>query len=358
MSEKYHMLFPEIELREDQNTKGYFVNSNGGMRYAVGVGGSVIGMHAHFIIPDDPIDPQGVQSDLIMNEANTWMSETLSQRKVDKMLTPTLMVMQRLHQNDPTGYWIEQGGNIKHIILPAEDAYPVKPDNLKGRYVNGLLDSRRLSRVALTEAMGRLRDVGYAGQYGQQPIPRGGAMFKVDRLMYDIQVPSKWKVPPLRYWDKAISLKPGSAFTVGVKGGLDLQDNVWILDVKRGHWDSSNRELIIQQTAKVDGKKTMIWMEQEPASSGKESVERSCHQLALLGYVAKPDKVTGPKEIRADTFAVSVNSGQVIIVPAPWNTDFVDEMRFFPFSRYKDQIDSASGLFSRLSTRRLRVGTW
>jgi hypothetical protein len=237
MSEQYTEMFPEIELREDQNTKGYFVNSKGGMRYAVGVGGSVIGMHAHFLIPDDPIDPQGVLSDLVMAEANVWLSETLSQRKVDKMLTPTLMVMQRLHQNDPTGYWLEQGGNIKNIVLPAEAEDEVKPESLRSNYVGGLLDPIRLPRWVLDEAFKKLNDVGYAGQYRQNPVPRGGALFKVDRLMYDAHVPVKWNGPVIRYWDKAVSLSRGAAWTVGVKGGLDLKNNLWILDVKRDRWD-------------------------------------------------------------------------------------------------------------------------
>lgn len=358
MSERYTELFPEVELRSDQNTKGYFVNSKGGIRYAVGVGGSVIGMHAHFLIPDDPIDPQGVLSDLVINESNVWLSETLSQRKVDKMLTPTCMVMQRLHQNDPTGNWLERGGNIKQICLPAEVSDNVKPDFLKSMYKDMLLDPKRIPRMVMDEAYKTLGEVGYAGQYDQNPIPRGGALFKVDRLLYDISLPPKWKVFPIRYWDKAISKKKDAAWTVGVKMGLDFHDNVWILDVKRARWDSAEREGMIQSTAKADGRQVRIWQEQEPASSGLESAERSAMTLSLAGYVAMPDRVTGDKLVRADTFSVAVNAGRVILVPADWNHDFVEEMRFFPNSRYKDQVDAASGGYAKLSKKRLRVGAF
>lgn len=356
MSDKYRGLFPEVELREDQNTKGYFANSKGGIRYAVGVGGSVLGFHAHFILPDDPLDPQGALSDLVAAEANVWMSETLSQRKVDKNLTPTCMVMQRLHQNDPTGNWLERGGSIRHISLPGDLEWEVKPDHLRVNYKDGLFDPNRISRAVLDEAYKTLGEVGYAGQYGQHPVPRGGALFKVDRLMYDPIVPSKWKVEPVRYWDKAISLDKRAAYTTGGKQGLDFNDNVWILDVRRGRWDSATREDMILQTARADGKKVRIGMEQEPASSGKESVENSAMRLSLNGFHVIPDKVTGNKEHRADTFSVAVNAGRVILVPAPWNSVLVEEMRFFPHSRFKDQIDCLSGGYSMVSKKRLRVG--
>jgi predicted phage terminase large subunit-like protein len=291
-----------------------------------------------------------------MAEANVWLSETLSQRKVDKMLTPTLMVMQRLHQNDPTGYWLEQGGNIKNIVLPAEAEDEVKPESLRSNYVGGLLDPIRLPRWVLDEAFKKLNDVGYAGQYRQNPVPRGGALFKVDRLMYDAHVPVKWNGPVIRYWDKAVSLSRGAAWTVGVKGGLDLKNNLWILDVKRDRWDSGNREEAILQQARIDGRKVTIGMEQEPASSGKESAESSAYALARHGFYVKLDKVTGSKEARADTLSVAVNTGRVILVPAPWNSVFVEEMRYFPNSRFKDQIDAASGMFAMTSKPRLRVG--
>jgi len=49
-SEKYQLCFPDIELRDDQNTKGFFQNTKGGYRLTVTVGGkSPVGMHGHFL---------------------------------------------------------------------------------------------------------------------------------------------------------------------------------------------------------------------------------------------------------------------------------------------------------------------
>jgi predicted phage terminase large subunit-like protein len=353
--ERYQELFPEIKLRDDQNTKSYFANTAGGMRYAVGVGGSVIGMHAHFIIVDDPIDPQAALSDLILADANNWMTETLSQRKVNSLLTPMFLIMQRLHQDDPTGSMLSRGMDVRHRCLPADLAWDVKPEEWRAYYHDGLLDPNRLSRRALEEKLGVLQEVGYAGQFGQNPVPRGGAKFKVDNLKKGRVPPTKWKRGPVRYWDKAAT-RGGGAYTAGVKEALDMNDELWILDVERGQWDSGARERRMGQVAAADGKHTRIGVEQEPGAGGKESAEGSVRRLTLAGFRAYMDKVTGDKELRADPLSVYVNMGKVTLLEAPWNDAFVHEMRFFPRSKYKDQVDAAGGAFGGLTRRRYKIG--
>lgn len=356
-SSLYKALFPGIDLREDQNTKGLFVNTHGGWRFSTGVGGSATGFHAHAIAVDDPIDPQGALSDLVLAEANSWMKETLSDRKVDKQLTPTVLIMQRLHQNDPTGHWLDRGGRIRHICLPADDTWEIKPPEWRGYYVDGLLDPVRQPREpVLSEALAR-GDEYYASQYGMNPVPRGGALFKVDNFRMEnlVNTPKKWKRNPMRFWDKAATAG-GGAKTAGVKMALDEYDDVWVLDMVLGQWNSGDRERKLLETARLDGKLTTVGIEREPAGSGKESAERSAKMLALAGFPSWINRVTGSKEIRADPWSVMVNQGHVHIVRGPWNHAFIEEHRYFPFSTFKDIVDASSGCFCGLTRRRLRIG--
>ena len=355
LSDRYQSLYPEIKLRDDQNTKSHFENTRGGMRYACGVGGSVIGKHAHFIAVDDPIDPQGVLSDLVLAEANHWKGEVLSRRKVNLLLTPTVLIMQRLHQNDPTGDMVERVKRLKHYIVPCDTTWEVKPESLKQFYVDGLLDPIRLSQPALDDALDELLVAGFASQYGQSPVPRGGAMFQVDRFNYSSTPPTRWKRGPVRFYDKAATAKAG-AFTVGVKGALDYNDKVWVLDVLRGQWDSGTRERQILATAYLDGKQCRQVVEQEPGGSGKESAESTVKRLTLAGFRASMVTATGDKELRADPFSEHVNMGNVVLVNALWNRAFVEEYRYFPRSKYKDQVDAGSGMFSQLVRRQYKIG--
>lgn len=356
MSEKFADIFPEIRLREDQNTKGYFKNTQGGYRYAVGVNGSVLGMHAHFIVVDDPLDPQQSLSGADIKAANYWITNTLSTRKVNKAVCPMAIVMQRLHEDDPSAYYLKQrkrGAKIKHICLPAEITDNIIPKCLERHYVKGLMDPNRLSKSVLREEKSK-GELYYASQFLQDPAPPGGNMFKVNRLKRGV-VPNKW-AKVVRFWDKA-GTKGGGAWTVGTLLGQDLLGRYWVLDVVRGQWDSYERERVIRDTAEKDGRSVVIGLEQEPGSGGKESAENTVRRLA--GYkvrIIKVDTSTGGKVQRADPFSSQVNAGNVYVVKALWNLEWVNELKYFPNSKYMDQVDSVSGAFMLCAGRRVRVG--
>lgn len=260
-----------------------------------------------------------------------------------------------VHNSDPTGAWLARGGKVKHICLPAESSFPVKPERHRKRYVDGLLDPVRLSREVLREAREDLGEYGFSGQFGQQPIPLGGAMFKTDRLLVDVP-PTHFR-QVVRYWDKAAT-KDAGAFTVGVKMGLDHLKRYWVLDVVRGQWSSDEREAIIRKTAEIDGKSVVIGLEQEPGSGGKESAQATVRNLAGFKVrVYAVGRSEGNKINRADPFSTQVNQGNVLLRQgAPWLEQYVEELRFFPRSQYKDQVDASSGAFNMLAVVRKKVG--
>lgn len=360
LSERYQTCFPEIQLREDQNTKGYYANTLGGMRYSVGTGGSVTGFHAHFLIVDDPLDPRQSVSEAELKSTNSWMAETLPTRKTDKLVTPTILIMQRLHQNDPTGNMLEKRGDeIKHISLPADSTEAeVKPPELEGNYQDNLLDPVRLSRSVLDEAYKTLLEYAYAGQYLQTPVPPGGGMFKVERLTIDTEPNAlHWK-RVVRFWDKA-GTHGGGAYTVGALLGMDLEDTVWVIDIVRGQWDSDARESMILLTTQLDhnkyGRKLyLVGIEQEPGSGGMESARNTVKKLR--GHRVIIDKPTGDKVLRADPFSTQVNARNVKLVQGQWNHAYIEELRYFPYSTYKDQIDGSSGSYNILARTSRRAG--
>lgn len=359
-SDKYRACFKYVKIREDQDTKAYFLNTKGGNRFSTGVGGTVTGMHGHFVIVDDPLDPNRALSKAEVDAANSWMSETLPSRKVDKEVCPTILIMQRLHQNDPTGNRLDkvEAGPVRHICLPAEATRFISPPELIHKYVNKLMDPVRLSKPTLNKAHAELGEFGFAGQYLQNPVPLGGGMFKVDRLRLGFSRPGDldWK-RIIRFWDKAGSDRQGN-FTVGVQMGLDKEGRFWILDVVRGQWESAEREYNIKKVAKADGRKVYIGLEQEPGSGGKHSAEISARSLP--GYkvrIVKVGRNDGDKAQRADPFSVQVNAYNVYLVSALWNTTYIEELRFFPYSTYDDQVDASSGAFNLHTRPHLILGS-
>ena len=346
-SEKYQRLYPDIHM--DAEGVALLKNKKGGERFATSTGGSTTGFHGHFLIVDDPIDPLGAKSRTVLDTANTWMDETLLTRKVDKAVTPLVLIMQRLAQNDPTGHQLEKKGDgdgkIRHICLPCWETPDIRPRSLRKHYVSKLMDPIRLSREILKEVEGDLGQYAFAGQFLQAPAPPGGGMFKVDMIEIEKHAPKNLRM--IRYWDKA-GTGGGGAYTVGLKMGKDSRDVYWILDVVRGQWDSGAREAIIRQTAEIDGGAVLIGIEQEPGSGGKESAQNTVKSLA--GFRIWVDNPTGNKVSRADPFSVFVNRGLVKMVRAAWNRPYLDELQMFGDNRgeFKDQVDASSGAFQGL----------
>lgn len=359
-SPEYQACFPYVQIKIDQNTKGYWATTKGGFRYSATVGGkNPTGFHAHFLIVDDPIDPQKSFSEAELKVANDFMNLTIGNRKVDSEISVTFLIMQRLHQDDPTGNRLanKKAGKVRHYCLPAEVSDKVKPGYLRSRYKDGLLDPLRLSRKILDQKRAAMGQYGYSGQYHQYPVPLGGGMFKTTHIHMAPPPPDNKFALIVRFWDKA-GTKDDGAHTAGVKMGMIKTEDgpqFWVLNVVRGQWGSWEREQIIKSTAALDGPRVVIGLEQEPGSGGKESAEHTVRRLA--GYRVRVLRPTGDKALRADPFSVQVNGGNVWVpINGEWVRIYLDEMMFFPFSKFMDQMDASSGGFSILATPVIRVG--
>ena len=146
-SDLFKKYFYDVKIKEDSDTKQLFRvvkdNQVGGFRYATSVGGTISGIHGHFILLDDPVNAVDALSDTMIRNTNDWLDNVIFSRKVDNDVSVVILVMQRLHENDPTGYMLSKNADkIEHICLPAEidDKNLPKPLELKKYYKNNLLD--------------------------------------------------------------------------------------------------------------------------------------------------------------------------------------------------------------------------
>jgi len=202
-----------------------------------------------------------------------------------------------------------------------------------------------------------LGQYGYAGQIGQFPVPPSGGMFKVDNFIHVESMPAYNTIfQTCRYWDKAatevkVGKKAKIPFTVGVKIAKLHSGKYIILDCKRGRWSTEQRENIIRTTAEADGPYVKVYHEQEPGSGGKDSAKATTRNLA--GFNVEADRPQGDKTYRADPYSVQVNDGNVILLKGDWNSEFIEEHRYFPHSTYKDQVDATSGGFAKLAAKKV-----
>lgn len=358
-SEKYQLYYPEIKIRKDLDGTSHYGNTKNGERISASVGGNITGEHANIFVIDDPINPKVAASESSLAAATAWLNETIPSRVKGIEKVPFILIMQRLHQSDPTAVFLETRDKVKHICLPAELLANVKPKKLRKQYKDGLMDPVRLNRRALKIQTKILGPFASACQFDQEPIPRDGAMFDPEKIQIEKTAPppkslkGNHLVERIRYWDKAGTTDAG-CYSAGPLLGIDKNGHYWILDMVRGQWNYTKRELNMKQTAQVDGVSVRIGIEQEPGSGGKESAERTVSNLA--GFRVKTDRPVGDKVLRAEPFSTQVNAGNVSMVEAPWNKDLLDELRYFPNSKYKDQVDALSAAFAMITKNKLKVG--
>lgn len=372
-STRFRDIFPELEIKEDKDTKSNykiqrkyrkhtgrpFVKEQGGNRFSTSVQGTLIGFHGHVLIVDDPNNTKKTESPAQLEATNNWIDRTLSTRKTDKLVTPTIVVMQRLHENDVPGHLLKtrDPNQIKHICIPGEIEnyeHTVNPPHLKEFYEDGLMDKKRMGWKVLKQMELELGQYGYAGQIGQAPTPPGGGMFQVDNFSVIESMPAPVNIEQIiRYWDKAGTEKkdnPNAARTSGTKIAKLKSGKKVVMDVVKGQWSAEKREKIIKQTAEADGVDVKIYIEQEPGSGGKESAESTIRNLS--GYACFADRPTGDKIYRADPYSAAVNNGDVWLLKGDWNSEFIDEHRLFPYGSFKDQVDSAAGAFAKLMSKK------
>lgn len=327
-SEKYKRLFPEVVIRADKSAKQNYENTAGGARYTTSTGGTITGKHAHIIINDDPLNPKQASSDAERKLAISHSTQTLSSRKIDKKNTPTVLVMQRLHENDVTGHILSQKGEmIKHVCLPAELSEDVKPDEVRDKYMNGLLDPIRLDADVLKEAKVDLGSYGYANQYSQRTAPPEGGLLK-----------SKWF--PIVDWEERMNglvwntaVDPAySSSTDNDETGLlqfAVDGNEVLIRYAEGVYkEFPDLAKYLESFALLHGhsRKSMIYV--EPKASGKSLVQQKKRDSNLnIKEGVSPFK---DKEARVMDISPICESQRVKLIKGNWNEYFLDQVKTFP----------------------------
>jgi len=337
-SDAYRLFFPHVKLRRDKNLKHEQENTRGGCRTATSVGGTITGKHAHLIVVDDPLNPRQAAATAERRTANQWMDCTLSQRKVDKAVTVTVLVMQRLHQHDCTGHWLAKTGKaIRHLCLPAELGPNTSPE-LAQQYIDGLLDPARLSRETLREARIDLGAFGYAGQMMQAPVPEGGGLLKA--AWFGTYRPEE--LPADVVWHLAID-PAYTANTANDPTGIlayAWHNHQWhIAHAEAAHLELPEllRHLVALASRLGLGPRSRILI--EPKASGK-SLAQLLRQQPGLHPVEAPAP-TQDKVARMHLASPHIEAGRVrLLENAPWLPDLLDQLTAFPNAPHDDLADA------------------
>jgi predicted phage terminase large subunit-like protein len=343
-SDKYRKLFPNVILRRDKSAKSTYGNTLTGERYTTSTNSKITGRHAHIIINDDPLNPSQAASELERATAIEH-TKTLASRKVDKANTPVITIMQRLHELDVTGYLLSiKGEKIKHICLPAEASGNVKPAELRGKYIGGLLDPLRLSREVLEEQLTDLGSRGYAGQYEQNPIVDGGNIIKKEWWQHisPMDFSRLHKREPIIFWvDTAFTEKTENDPT-GIIGTCKIGNNMYVVCAKKVRMKFPDLIRFIPQYVKANGYTDSSSIRIEPKANGISVVHQLKESTGLSVTEIKSELVSDDKTTRLNSASPKVECGRVYLIAGAWNEEFADEICGFPAKAHDEYVDLIS----------------
>ncbi|MEG5846043.1 DNA-packaging protein [Enterobacter hormaechei] len=125
-SQAYQSMWP-MALRDDADSKAMWWTEHGGGVYASSAAGQVTGFRAGHMEPgwqgaliiDDPVKPDDAYSEIVRDGVNNRFNETIKSRLAIET-TPMIVIMQRIHYHDLSGYLLRGGSGEKwhHLNLP------------------------------------------------------------------------------------------------------------------------------------------------------------------------------------------------------------------------------------------------
>jgi predicted phage terminase large subunit-like protein len=350
-SDWYRDTFDRRIAEDDGGRSGFSLETLGAIK-AVTVGGKTTGWRGDTVLFDDIIGVQDANSPSKRIEANEWFRESAQNRVNDLNKSARILIMQRVHEDDPGALAVQMG--YEPLIIPMEWDESMRRTTSIGwtdpRTVEGeLAFPERFPREEIEIFKDPETGIGsyaYSAQYQQTPTPRKGGLFDVERLGEYETLPEDSYIA-VRAWDLAGS-KGRGAFTAGVKLLYGRNSRKFFVDdVERGKYAVGVVRDTLLTTAESDGVECKISLPKDPGQAGVAQMDDLTAMLA--GFNVKVEPQSGSKETRAEPFAGHVAQGHVLVRKAGWTKAFVEELRFFPRGRYVDQVDAASSAFNLLA---------
>lgn len=107
-----------FRMRADKDTQAHFENNRHGYRIATTVAGKVLGQGGDYIVADDPHKREEIRSKVARRNVIDWWTQTISTRGNNPKTVRKVIVMQRLHEGDLSGYVLNNELGYEHLCLP------------------------------------------------------------------------------------------------------------------------------------------------------------------------------------------------------------------------------------------------
>jgi len=341
-----------VVMRDDSNAADRWRTTHLGGALFTSIGGAITGQGADVLIVDDPHKDR-VEAESLIARDNVWnwyIGTALDRVEVGGSI---IVCQTRWHPDDMTGRLLEQHAQDgwEVINLPALGTV----DPATGTRVaddNGTaLWPERWSREELLKK--KRDEYEWRSKFQQQPVNRGGAVFKDVRYYHPRRLP-----PGLRISvgiDLAYSEKTHADHSACVVLGQDHLGTVYVLAVARNQVEVPAFVEVIKGTIASYPSAKIHWHTSTTEAG-------TAQLLKALGLNVKHALAKADKFIRAQPAAAAWNAGEVLlpsgyddsaegglIMPPPeWVAEFVREVTKFTGvgDKKDDQVDAFASAYA------------
>jgi predicted phage terminase large subunit-like protein len=351
------------KVRDDASAVKQWYTPEGGGLWATGVGGPATGKGFHLGICDDPLkNAEDASSSTIRDKQKAWWDSTWSTREEPD--GAMIVIQTRWHEDDLSGWLLSLEANDEeaenwHIVnFPAiceeEDERLEFPPNCtiepEFRQPGEPLCPERYPLFKLLKRKAKSLQYYWNAIFQQRPKAIEGNKFKRDHFTHFGEPPRSEDVQRVRYWDLAKSDSKKADYTVGVLMSMTSDGIVTVEDVVRFRKTPKDRNAEMRAACERDlaefGTYVPNFIEYAPGLA-EEAIENIIKDLR--GFSVSVDRPKGDKTSRAEPFQTYCEAGNVRIVKAGWNRDYIEEMIAFDTGTHDDQVDATSGAFKMLS---------
>jgi predicted phage terminase large subunit-like protein len=336
----YQTLFERTRIGQKDSETEIELTARG-FRLATSVGGTLTGRGGDLIVIDDPLKPDDAHSETKRNAANEWFKNTLLSRLDDKRTGAIIIVMQRVHMDDLTGFVTTQSSEWRVLSLPAiaeiDEVIPISDRKVHRRRVGEALSPEREPLSVLENLKTQLGSDAFSAQYQQMPVPPGGATIKRHWIKRYAELPlQRERSLILQSWDTASKGGPENDFSVCTTWFISRDRRWYLIDVWRKRVDYPELKAAVRTLASRHAAERVLV---EDAGAGISLVQELLGEVdGILAVKPNRDKIT-----RMSVVSSKFESGLVFLPErAPWLADFEAELFAFPGSRHDDQCDSVS----------------
>lgn len=341
LKSRYYSDIFGVSIDPKKDSSSEWRTEDGGIFYATATGGQVTGFGAGSsseidfngdytfsgcILIDDPLKPDDAHT-VRREQINDRWTETIKSRRNSPSTTPTICIMQRIHEGDFTAELLSDAAeNFKLLKLKTlrDDGTALWPSK---------------HSVEQLEAMKDKNVYVFSSQYQQEPTPEGGSIFKAEWWRTYIE-PPKFEVVVVTA-DTAQKIQEHNDYSVFQLWGKYL-GKIYLIAQIRGKWESPDLLRIatqfIEQWRRIYSIRA-VYVEDKVSGTGLIQSLPAKTSVPVIPVQRNKDKVT-----RAFDAAPHVQAGYVLLPDGGSMTElFIAEASSFSPEMthlHDDQVDT------------------